>query len=84
MLEESLRESAGYYDVEKVGAGKECLEALRGKKFDILLLDHALPDGAGLEWLKRFNKGGGRDPDDICHRERGCPPGFGGHERRGL
>ncbi len=58
MLEESLRESASQYHVERVGSGEECLRSLRDKKFDILLLDHALPDGPGLEWLRRFNEGG--------------------------
>ena len=46
------------YQVETVSSGADCLQKLRGEKFDILLLDHSLPDGEGLEWLKRFNKMG--------------------------
>src|SRR3989339_824194 len=46
------------YQVETVSSGADCLQKLRGEKFDILLLDHALPDGEGLEWIKRFNKMG--------------------------
>ena len=55
MLEASLKEAGSPYALRKVSAGRECLEALRQESFDILLLNHALPDGAGLQWLRRFN-----------------------------
>ena len=55
MVEDSLRESGGAYQVERVSSGDECLEKLQSEKFDILLLDHLLSDGKGLEWLRRFN-----------------------------
>ena len=55
MVEDSLRESGGTYQVERVSSGDECLEKLQSEKFDILLLDHLLSDGKGLDWLRRFN-----------------------------
>jgi len=39
------------HQVEKVSTGDECLEKLQREKFDILLLDHLLSDGKGLDWL---------------------------------
>ncbi len=38
--------------------GTECLKKLREEKFDILLLDHLLSDGEGLDWLRRINESG--------------------------
>ena len=58
MVEDSLKASGSLYDVEKISSGKECLEKLQKEKFDILLLDHSLPDGEGLNWLRRFNDQG--------------------------
>jgi two-component system NtrC family sensor kinase len=55
MLDDSLKESGGSYKVEKVSSGQDCLTRLQQNKFDILLLDHDLPDGKGLTWLQRFN-----------------------------
>lgn len=56
MIEESLKESGGLYLIEKVSSGKACLRKLQDGKFNILLLDHALPDGEGLDWLRKFNQ----------------------------
>ena len=56
MLEDSMKESGSSYDLVVVSSGRECLERLRGEKFDILLLDHDLPDAQGLDWLRRFNR----------------------------
>jgi PAS domain S-box-containing protein len=58
MIEDSLRESSYPYHIEKVSSGGECLRKLQTKQFDILLLDHHLPDGEGLDWLRRFNEVG--------------------------
>jgi PAS domain S-box-containing protein len=55
MLDDSLEESSSLYHIERVTSGERCLQILRREKFDILLLDHALPDGTGLDWLRRFN-----------------------------
>jgi PAS domain S-box-containing protein len=55
-IEDSLKASGSSYHAEKVSSGKECLKKLQKEKFDILLLDHALSDGDGLEWLRRFNE----------------------------
>ncbi len=58
MLEDSLKESQSLYHIKTVCCGERCLEILQREKFDILLLDYALPDGTGLNWLRRFNKMG--------------------------
>ena len=58
MIENSLKESGGQYDIEKVPSGEACLNKLRKEKFHILLLDHVLPDGEGLDWLRKYNQMG--------------------------
>jgi PAS domain S-box-containing protein len=58
MVEDSLKLSGGLYSIEKVSSGGECLKMLQNGDFDILLLDHALPDGEGLDWLRRYHKMG--------------------------
>jgi len=58
MIECSLKESGGLYYVEKVDSGQASLKMLQSKRFDILLLDHDLPDGKGLDWLRQFNEMG--------------------------
>jgi PAS domain S-box-containing protein len=56
MIEDSLNESGGSYLIEKASAGVECFKKLQSGRFDILLLDYSLPDGKGLDWLRRFNE----------------------------
>lgn len=56
MIEDSLRESGGLYDIERVSSGEACMKKLQEESFDILLLDHSLPDGKGLDWLRKFNR----------------------------
>jgi len=56
MMEDSLKASGGLHTVKKVASGEECLRMLQKEKFDILLLDHALSDGEGLGWLRRFSQ----------------------------
>ena len=58
MIKTSLLQTGGQYHVESVSSGDDCEKRLRGGKYDILLLDHSLPDGSGLEWLRRFNQMG--------------------------
>jgi len=58
MIRASLLQAGDHYQVEAVSSGEDCLKRLEGEKYDILLLDHSLPDGDGLEWLRRFNKMG--------------------------
>jgi two-component system NtrC family sensor kinase len=55
MIADSMKESGSGYDLEAASSGRDCLEKLREQKFDILLLDHELPDGKGLDWLRRFS-----------------------------
>jgi PAS domain S-box-containing protein len=56
MMEDSLKASGGLYHIDKVSSGGECMRMLQEEKFDILLLDHSLSDGEGLNWLRRFNE----------------------------
>ncbi len=56
MMEDSLKASGSLYDIQKVFSGGECLRMLQKEEFDILLLDHSLSDGEGLNWLRRFNE----------------------------
>jgi two-component system, NtrC family, sensor kinase len=58
MVEDSLSESRSAYFLKNVATGEKCLRELQNGKFDVLLLDHALPDGDGLDWLRRFNERG--------------------------
>ena len=58
MVEESLQESRSSYLLKKVSTGERCLQELKREKFDVLLLDHTLPDGDGLDWLRKFNDQG--------------------------
>ena len=58
MIKTSLLNAGDQYRVETVSSGDDCLKKLQSHQFDILLLDHSLPDGEGLEWLRRFNKMG--------------------------
>ncbi len=58
MVEESLRESGSSYALKTVSTGDKCLQELKEEKFDVLLLDHTLPDGDGLDWLRKFNEQG--------------------------
>jgi two-component system NtrC family sensor kinase len=58
MVEDSLQESGGLYLIERVSTGEECYKKLQNETFDILLLDYSLPDGGGLNWLRRFNEMG--------------------------
>ncbi len=56
MMEDSLKTSGSQYHIQKVSSGEECLRMLQKEKFDILLLDHSLSDGEGLNWLRRFHE----------------------------
>jgi two-component system, NtrC family, sensor kinase len=58
LLETSLEPSEGLFQIEKTSSGEDCLKKLQSEKFDILLLDHSLPDGKGLDWLRRYNQMG--------------------------
>ncbi len=56
MVENALRESGGDYEIERVSSGEACMKKLQDERFDILLLDYSLPDGKGLDWLRKFNE----------------------------
>jgi PAS domain S-box-containing protein len=58
MIEDSMKASGSFYHIEKVSSGEKCLKMLRKEKFNLLLLDHSLPDGEGLSWLRQINESG--------------------------
>ncbi|MGQ9777244.1 MAG: ATP-binding protein [Thermodesulfobacteriota bacterium] len=58
MIKESLRMIGYQYQIETVTSGEECVKKLQKERFDLLLLDQSLPDGEGLDWLKKFNRMG--------------------------
>ncbi len=45
-------ENAPDFEIEIVDTGQDCLERLHHAKYDLLLLDHHLPDMEGLDVLK--------------------------------
>ncbi|NWF53465.1 MAG: PAS domain S-box protein [Syntrophaceae bacterium] len=55
MIEDSMKEAGSACALDVVSSGRDCLEKLRAQKFDILLLDHELPDGKGLDWLRKYS-----------------------------
>ena len=58
MIKTSLLNAGGQFQLETVCSGDDCMKKLQSDRFDILLLDHSLSDGEGLEWLRRFNRMG--------------------------
>jgi PAS domain S-box-containing protein len=55
-------EYATEFEIEVVGTGQGCLERLREAGFDLLLLDHRLPDMEGLDVLKALVHAGSQVP----------------------
>ena len=51
MVEDSLKNEPGRYIMEKASTGKECMEKLKEKQYDLLLLGHLLTDGEGLGYM---------------------------------
>jgi DNA-binding NtrC family response regulator len=56
VIEDSLLASGGLYHTDIASSGEQCFKMLKKEKFDILLLNRSLPDGEGLNWLRRFNE----------------------------
>ncbi|MEQ8762788.1 MAG: sigma-54 dependent transcriptional regulator [Planctomycetota bacterium] len=44
------------YDVEEASSGREVMEHLGAKRFDVLLLDLKMPEGGGLDILQRVRE----------------------------
>ena len=42
-------------NIDEVSGGYECLEMVKEKHYDVILLDHMMPDLDGVETLKRMN-----------------------------
>jgi len=59
-LERGLKECA--YTVQRVGTCEAAMEALSESTFDVILLDLSLPDGDGLEVLRRWRASGFNEP----------------------
>ncbi len=53
-LEEILRQEG--YEVDSARTGKEALERLRHAAYDVVIVDHHLPDGTGLGLHTEFEK----------------------------
>lgn len=49
-------------NVSEALSGKECLEICKNEKFDLILLDHMMPEMDGIETMKILK----RDYPDIC------------------
>lgn len=47
-----------HYDVDVASDGKEALEKIKDKHYDVILLDLLLPQVSGIEFLREYNKGG--------------------------
>ncbi|MBR1441901.1 MAG: response regulator, partial [Firmicutes bacterium] len=43
-------------NVETAGSGEECLELIGKKKYDIIFMDHMMPDMDGVETLKKIKQ----------------------------
>lgn len=48
--------------IEEVGSGSEAISRLRGHRWDVMILDLSLPDGSGLDVLKRVREAQFRVP----------------------
>jgi two-component system response regulator QseB len=79
-LHTALRQDG--YAVDGVSDGRSASEALRGSKFDLVLLDLGLPERDGLEVLRDLRRRGDATPviivtarDDIQNRIEGLDAG---------
>ncbi|MDP1731972.1 MAG: response regulator transcription factor [Devosia sp.] len=83
-LGEAVRDhiAADGYAVDWFGRLDEAAEALRGVPYDLILLDLMLPDGRGVDFLRRLRRGGDVTPviiltamDQISSRIEGLNAG---------
>jgi two-component system, NarL family, invasion response regulator UvrY len=51
-----LAEDSGILQADEAASGREALRALQEKKYDVLLLDIAMPGGGGLDVLEELRK----------------------------
>ncbi len=48
--------------IDEASSGKECLELTAAKKYDIIFMDHMMPEMDGIETLEALRA----DPDNLC------------------
>src|SRR5437879_13077226 len=59
-LERGLKECA--YTAKWVGTCKDALDALAESSYDVVVLDLGLPDGAGIDMLRKWRASGFNEP----------------------
>lgn len=56
LLQSAMQRAFDSADVQIAGSGAECLSKLRQTSYDCILLDHKLPDTAGIELLGQIRR----------------------------
>jgi len=61
LVEKMLRK--GNYEVVTINSGKKCLEAIMEDKYDLILLDHMMPEMNGVEVFEHLKENPGMNAD---------------------
>ncbi|HMD81428.1 MAG TPA: response regulator, partial [Anaerolineales bacterium] len=56
LIQSKFRRKAPHFDLIIVPNGKECLQKLQSSRFDVVLVDHQLPDMDGLRLIDEIRK----------------------------
>jgi DNA-binding response OmpR family regulator len=62
LMQSRLADDAPEFDVHVVATGQECLRRVQEAGFDLVLLDHRLPDMDGLSVLRSLAESGSHPP----------------------
>lgn len=71
MVADLLRGSG--HTVQEVSRGSEALAAFQGERFDVVLVDHSMPEMTGLEVVERLRAMGMDSPVGCITGSRGHP-----------